>query len=278
VGADVGGILLCFLLFRVRRGRRADSRERAPARGDLGRPTGRGVGTQDSLTSYGIPGRSYLLMQPVAWWRTITQDQPVHVMMTIHHLRRRSVWGISCGLRPDVRGVGACPPWGREVLNARLEVAADGRSPASRALPRRDGVYDVGIFLFFPFQWCSGHRATTSPAHGEPGSSKPSWSYGSSWSMIFTRLRSWVWGGVGSPAGSNIGWATVRGSRLIGVQRWRLCPWLAPTSWGRVLAASPLTASHAPSPAQIPMAIVGVIILVFGWFGFNAGSTLNGGT
>ena len=46
--------------------------------------------------------------------------------------------------------------------------------------------------------------------------------------------------------------------------------------WGRASASTAPTA-RAPDPrAQLPMVVLGTFILAFGWFGFNAGSTLSG--
>lgn len=144
--------------------------------------------------------------------------------------------------------------------------------------------YDVGVFALFLFQMVFMDTAATIPT----GAMAERWKfasfviYGFFMSMlIYPLFANWVWGsGWLSQLGSNFGlghghvdfagssvvhmvggMAALAGAIVIGPRIGKF------TKEGRPVA---IPGHH------IPMAITGTLILAFGWFGFNAGSTLAG--
>jgi ammonium transporter, Amt family len=144
--------------------------------------------------------------------------------------------------------------------------------------------YDVAIFTMFLFQMVFMDTAVTIPtgAMAERWSFKSFVVYGFYMSMlVYPLYANWVWGGgwlamLGKNfalghgtvdfAGSSVvhmtgGVAALAGAIILGPRKGKYGP------GGKVNA---LPGHH------IPMAIAGCLILAFGWFGFNAGSTLAG--
>jgi len=144
--------------------------------------------------------------------------------------------------------------------------------------------YDVGVFALFIFAMVFMDTAVTIPT----GAMAERWKWGSFvvfclfMSMfVYPIFGNWVWGGgwlaqLGSQfslghghvdfAGSSVvhlvgGVAALAGAIVLGPRIGKF------TKDGKVNA---LPGHH------MPMAILGVFILAFGWFGFNAGSTLAG--
>ncbi len=146
------------------------------------------------------------------------------------------------------------------------------------------GAYDVTIFTMFLFQMVFMDTAATVPT----GAMAERWKFLSF--VVFAFFLSmvsypihgnWVWGGgwladlgvnfgwghgVVDFAGSGVvhmvgGWTSLAGAIVLGA---------------RIGKYGKDGAVHAIPGHNIPMAIAGTFILAFGWFGFNAGSTLAG--
>jgi Amt family ammonium transporter len=89
--------------------------------------------------------------------------------------------------------------------------------------------------------------------------------------IIYPLVGHWIWGG---------GWLTSRGMQdFAGSTVVHLCGATAALAGTLIIGArlGKFTADGKPRPIpghSMPMAVYGVIILWFGWFGFNAGSTL----
>ncbi|MDA3834483.1 MAG: ammonium transporter, partial [Spirochaetales bacterium] len=94
--------------------------------------------------------------------------------------------------------------------------------------------------------------------------------------LIYPISGHWIWGGgwlaklgFHDFAGSTVvhsvgGWAALMGTLLLGPRI------------GKYIKADGKTASKAILGHNLPLASLGVFILWFGWYGFNAGSTLSG--
>ncbi|MFH1032885.1 MAG: ammonium transporter [Pseudomonadota bacterium] len=145
--------------------------------------------------------------------------------------------------------------------------------------------YDAVIFSLFLFQMVFMDTTATIPT----GSMAERWTfksfvvYGFFISMfVYPLYANWVWGGGWlSQLGKNfaLGHGTVdfAGSSVVhmtgGVAAWVGAKVLGP----RLGKFQPDGTPNALPGHHIPMAVAGCFILAFGWFGFNAGSTLAGG-
>ncbi|HEX9011663.1 MAG TPA: ammonium transporter [Holophagaceae bacterium] len=145
------------------------------------------------------------------------------------------------------------------------------------------GAYDVSAFCVFLFQMVFMDTALTIPT----GAMAERWKlsaflvYGLVASMvIYPVFACWAWGGgwlsgLGRTLGLGHGYVDFAGSGVVhltgGV--------MAATG---VLVLGPRIGKYVKGVAQaipghnLPMAVLGCLILAFGWFGFNAGSTLAG--
>jgi ammonium transporter, Amt family len=154
----------------------------------------------------------------------------------------------------------------------------------TKGLFLRGDSYDVGVFALFLFAMVFMDTAATIPT----GAMAERWKWGSF--VVFALFMSmfvypifgnWVWGGgwlaqLGREFGIGHGHVDFAGSSVVhmvgGVAALAGAIVLGPrigkfTKDGKV---NVLPAHH------MPMAILGVFILAFGWFGFNAGSTMSG--
>jgi len=147
------------------------------------------------------------------------------------------------------------------------------------------GVYDVGVFTLFLFQVVFMDTAATIPT----GAMSERWKFVSFTiygvlvgALIYPLFGNWVWGGGWlSQLGTNFhlghGHVDFAGSSVVHmtggvialVGAWILGPRMGKYNKDKSPNAIP---GH-----NIPMAVIGAIILAFGWFGFNPGSTLAGG-
>jgi ammonium transporter, Amt family len=147
------------------------------------------------------------------------------------------------------------------------------------------GVYDVGVFTLFLFQVVFMDTAATIPT----GAMSERWKFVSFTiygvlvgAVIYPLFGNWVWGGGWlSQLGANFhlghGHVDFAGSSVVHmtggvialVGAWILGPRMGKYNKDKSPNAIP---GH-----NIPMAVIGAIILAFGWFGFNPGSTLAGG-
>lgn len=148
----------------------------------------------------------------------------------------------------------------------------------------RGDSYDVGVFALFLFAMVFMDTAATIPT----GSMAERWKWGSFVAFAFFMsmfvypvFGNWVWGGgwlaqLGREfhlghghvdfAGSSVvhmvgGVAGLAGAMVLGPRIGKY------TKDGKV---------NAMPGHHMPMAVLGVFILAFGWFGFNAGSTMSG--
>jgi ammonium transporter, Amt family len=145
--------------------------------------------------------------------------------------------------------------------------------------------YDVGVFGLFLFSMVFMDTAATIPT----GAMAERWRWGSfvlyalfMSMLVYPIFGNWVWGGgwlsqLGKEFGLGHGHVDFAGSSVV-----HLVGGVAAFVGARILG--PRLGKYGPDGRvnnipghDMPMAILGVLILAFGWFGFNAGSTLSGG-
>ncbi|MBI3123595.1 MAG: ammonium transporter [Ignavibacteriales bacterium] len=145
-------------------------------------------------------------------------------------------------------------------------------------------VYDVGVFALFLFQMVFMDTTATIPT----GSMAERWKFTSFIffaffisMFVYPIYGNWVWGGgwladLGANFGLGHGHVDFAGSSVVhlvgGVAALAGAIVIGP----RIGKYTKAGKSQAIPGHNIPMAIVGTFILAFGWFGFNAGSTLAG--
>jgi Amt family ammonium transporter len=145
--------------------------------------------------------------------------------------------------------------------------------------------YDVGLFSFFLFQVVFMDTAATIPT----GAMAERWKFSAfciyglfMGAIAYPLFGNWVWGGgwlaqLGSRAGLGNGFVDFAGSSVVhamgGIAGLMGILVLGPRFGKFRKDGTP----RAIPGHNIPLAIVGTVFLVFGWFGFNAASTLNGG-
>jgi len=144
--------------------------------------------------------------------------------------------------------------------------------------------YDAAVFTLFLFQMVFMDTTATIPT----GALAERWKFLSFFiyalfvgTVIYPIFGNWVWGGgwlamLGQNFGLGHGHVDFAGSSVVHmtggvialVGAWLLGPRLG--KFNRDGSPNPIPGHN------IPMAVIGTFILAFGWFGFNAGSTLAG--
>jgi ammonium transporter, Amt family len=146
------------------------------------------------------------------------------------------------------------------------------------------GTYDVGVFVLFLFQMVFMDTAATIPT----GALAERWRFLSFCifgfmvgALIYPLFGNWVWGGgwlsqLGVNFGLGHGHVDFAGSSVVhmtGGVMGLVGAWLIGPRIGKYNKDG--SANVIPGHS-IPLAVIGTFILAFGWFGFNAGSTLAG--
>lgn len=193
-----------------------------------------------------------------------------------------------CGYALQMGGVGAVPlAGGTGLLNGEFIVHLFGRDFGlfgTKGFFLSGGGYDASIITLFLFQVVFMDTAATIPT----GAMAERWTFKSF--VIFSFFISmftyplyanWVWGGgwlsqLGRNFGLGHGVLDFAGSSVVhmvgGVSALAGAMVLGPRIGKYKKDGTP----NALPGHHIPMAIVGCLVLCFGWFGFNAGSTLAG--
>jgi ammonium transporter, Amt family len=144
--------------------------------------------------------------------------------------------------------------------------------------------YDTAAFALFLFQMVFMDTTATIPT----GSAAERWKFSSFMiygaligSVMYPIFGNWVWGGgwlaqLGVNFGLGHGHVDFAGSSVVHLQGGVIAlifAWLIGPRYGKYNRSG----SVNPIPAHnIPFVMVGTFILAFGWFGFNAGSSLAG--
>ena len=147
-----------------------------------------------------------------------------------------------------------------------------------------NGIYDVGVLGFFVFQMVFMDAAATIPT----GAMAERWKFASFalsgffvGGIIYPIYGNWVWGGgwlaqLGTNFGLGHGHLDFAGSSVVhltgGVLAFVGAKMIGPRLGKYNKDGSP----NAIPGHNIPMAVLGALVLAFGWFGFNSGSTFAG--
>ncbi len=148
-----------------------------------------------------------------------------------------------------------------------------------------NGLYDVGILAFFLFQMVFMDTAATIPT----GSMAERWKFSSFiifgffMSMfLYPLFGNWVWGGgwlsqLGNNLGLGNGYLDFAGSSVVHAMGGLTALAGAMVLGPRLGKFNKDGSPNAIPGHHIPMAVLGTLILAFGWVGFNGASTLSGG-
>lgn len=187
-------------------------------------------------------------------------------------------------------GIGSVPALGAaaSVLNHEFTITIAGKTLGLFGLKGfflGGGTYDVGVYAFFLFAMVFMDTAATIPT----GSMAERWKFSAfiifsffMGALVYPVFGNWVWGGgwlatLGSNFGLGHGFVDYAGSAVVhmtgGVTAFIGAKLLGPRIGKFTKDGKPV----ALPGHDIPMALLGVFILAFGWFGFNAGSSLAGG-
>lgn len=147
-----------------------------------------------------------------------------------------------------------------------------------------NGVYDVGVLGFFVFQAVFMDATATIPT----GAMAERWKFASFaisgvliGGLIYPIYGNWVWGGgwlsqLGANFGLGHGHLDFAGSSVVHLSGGVLAFVGARMIGPRLGKYNKDKSPNAIPGHNIPMAVLGTLILAFGWFGFNAGSTFAG--
>lgn len=147
-----------------------------------------------------------------------------------------------------------------------------------------NGMYDVSVLGFFLFQVVFMDATATIPT----GAMAERWKFASFaitglliGGLIYPLYGNWVWGGgwlaqLGSNFGLGHGHVDFAGSSVVHLSGGVLAFVGAKMIGARIGKYNRDGSINAIPGHNIPMAVLGAMILAFGWFGFNAGSTVSG--
>jgi len=145
-------------------------------------------------------------------------------------------------------------------------------------------LFTAGVATTFLFQMVFMDTAATIPT----GAAAERWKFGSFVifsfvisTVIYPVYANWVWGGgwlsqLGANFGLGHGHVDFAGSSVVHMTGGVMAIVLAKLIGPRAGKYGPDGRIHPIAPHSIPQVMLGTFILAFGWFGFNAGSTLSG--
>jgi ammonium transporter, Amt family len=192
------------------------------------------------------------------------------------------------GFAIHMGGVGALGTLGGyDALNGMFSISVGGHDWGlfgTKGFFLTGVAYNASVFAFFLFQMVFMDTTLTIPT----GALAERWKFSSFCiftvflgAIIYPVFGNWAWGGgwlsaLGKNVGLGNGYVDFAGSGVVhltgGVIALVTCKLLGPRR-GKFNADG--TANVIPGH-NIPMAMYGTFVLAFGWFGFNAGSTLAG--
>src|SRR5512142_2924119 len=145
-------------------------------------------------------------------------------------------------------------------------------------------MFTAGVATTFLFQMVFMDTTATIPT----GAAAERWKFSSFviFSLILSAIiypvyANWVWGGgwlsqLGANFGLGHGHVDFAGSSVVHLQGGIMALVLAKMIGPRAGKYRPDGSIHPIAPHSIPQVMLGTFLLAFGWFGFNAGSTLSG--
>jgi len=194
-----------------------------------------------------------------------------------------------CGFAIQMGGVGGIATLGGgTVLNSEFAITLFGKSFGlfgTKGFCLSGETYDAVVFGIFLFQMVFMDTTATIPT----GSMAERWTFKSFvvygffiTAIVYPLYANWVWGAgwlsqLGNNFGLGHGHVDFAGSSVV-----HMTGGVAALAGAMVLGPriGKFKADGTPNAIpghHIPMALTGCFILAFGWFGFNAGSTLAGG-
>lgn len=209
-----------------------------------------------------------------------------HVIMTnfvIFIVGALAYWAVGFGLMfggaSGIASLGGTAP-----LDGLFEIAKGWGIFGTKGFFLTGAAYDVGVFMLFLFQLVFMDTAATIPT----GAMAERWKFSAFLvygifisAFLYPVLGNWAWGGgwlskLGLNLGLGHGYIDWAGSGVIHAVG-GLTGLAGAIVLGPRLGKFKEDGTPRAIPGHhIPMAIIGTIILLFGWFGFNAGSTLAG--
>jgi Amt family ammonium transporter len=208
-----------------------------------------------------------------------------HVIMTnlmIFAIGALAYWAIGFGLMfggaSGISSLGGTAP-----LNGLFEIAKGWGIFGTKGFFLVGASYDVGVFLLFMFQMVFMDTTATIPT----GGMAERWKFSAFCvygvfiaGIMYPIYGNWVWGGGWlSKLGVNLslgnGYVDWAGSSVIHAVGGFTALAGAMVLGPRIGKFNKDGSPNAIPGHHIPMAILGTIILAFGWFGFNAGSSLS---
>ena len=181
-------------------------------------------------------------------------------------------------------GSGGAPGLGTggSVLNAMLSIPGLGGILGYKGF-LLSGTYDAGVYALFFFQMVFMDTTVTIPTGAMAERVKYSAVVISSFFIsmfLYPLFGNWVWGGgwlatLGQNFGLGHGVVDFAGSGVVHTMGGMIALSGAVVIGPRIGKFKKDGSSRAFPGHNIPMAIIGTIILFFCWFSFNAGSTLN---
>lgn len=207
-----------------------------------------------------------------------------HVIMTnlvIFAIGALAYWAIGFGLMfGGASGIGSLG--GVAPLSGLFEVAKGWGIFGTKGFFLVGAAYDVGVFILFLFQMVFMDTAATIPT----GAMAERWKFSAFviygffiGAVLYPIFGNWVWGGgwlakLGINLGLGNGYLDWAGSSVIHAVGGFTALAGAIVLGPRVGKFNKDGTPNAMPGHHLPMAILGTIILAFGWFGFNAGSSL----
>jgi Amt family ammonium transporter len=204
----------------------------------------------------------------------------------VYSLGMLAFWAVGFGLQ--MGGVGTLGTLGGDtVLSGEYTVTIAGREFGlfgTEGFFLSPAVFTPGVATLFLFQMVFMDTAATIPT----GAMAERWKFASfcffsllMGGLIYPVYANWVWGGgflagLGKTHGLGHGHVDFAGSSVV-----HLTGGVAALVGAKILG--PRIGKFAPGGKpcaipghNVPMAVLGTFILAFGWFGFNAGSTMAG--
>ena len=204
--------------------------------------------------------------------------------MMIYCIGLLAYW--ACGFAIQMGGVGSLPTLGGgQVLNGEFIVHLFGKEFGlfgTKGFFLSGTTYDATVFCIFLFQMVFMDTAATIPtgAMAERFKFSAFVIYGFLMAgIVYPLFANWVWGGgwlsaLGSNFGLGHGHVDFAGSSVVHMTG-GIAALAGVLVLGPRLGKFTKDGSVRPIPGHhIPMAITGALVLAFGWFGFNTGSTL----